>query len=180
MQLKNVLIVASMALTASAAGNSTNTTDIAPTIQSRLAGLELGYLHTEIILAQLRDSTEDVTADDVVRTYLKTISAEDQALDRPQPARPLSESMQLVLCQAFHSLTVTGLRVDNALVNNVNQFNQTQRDEILSGVDRVSDETSRFYSDVASNALTYCVKTVQTDNDALLESFAMVQDAYSL
>ncbi|RDW93394.1 uncharacterized protein DSM5745_00716 [Aspergillus mulundensis] len=177
MQLKNVLLTATLALSASAAGN--NTTDIAPVIQNRLAALELGYLHTNIQLEQLRDGAEGVDADDVIATYLNTVKNEDSALDKPQPSKALQESTQLTLCQAFHSLTVTGLTLDNALYNNVNQFNSTQRGQILRGLGKVSDETSRFYSNVASKALPYCVKTVQTDDMALTESFKMVKGAYA-
>jgi hypothetical protein len=64
------------------------------------------------------------------------------------------------------------------LYNNVDIFNQTQRGQILSGINKVANETSRFYDNVATKALTYCVKTVQTDNAALAESFDMVSQAY--
>ncbi|KAJ0423158.1 hypothetical protein BJY00DRAFT_310283 [Aspergillus carlsbadensis] len=177
MHFINILVSASLALCASAAGN--NATDIAASVQNRLARLEVGYLHTNLILDQVTAGSEGVKADDVVSTYLKAVAAEDQALDRPQPARPIPESTQLTLCQAFHSLTITGLNLDKALYNNVDLFNQTQRGQILDGINMVSNETSRFYDNVASKALTYCVKTVQTDNAALAQSFDMVHQAYA-
>ncbi|KAL3485308.1 hypothetical protein BJX62DRAFT_243093 [Aspergillus germanicus] len=126
MQFRTALIPASLALCDSAAGN--NATDIAASVQNSLAGLELGYLHTNIVLDQVTAGTE--------------VTAEDQALDRPQPARPMPESTQLALCQAFHSLTITGLNLDNALYNNVDLFNQTQRGQILSEINKVANETS--------------------------------------
>jgi secreted PhoX family phosphatase len=60
MQLKNILFAASFALCASAASN--NATDIAASVQNRLASLELGYLHTNIILDQVTAGTEGVDA----------------------------------------------------------------------------------------------------------------------
>ncbi|KAL2859361.1 hypothetical protein BJX68DRAFT_261800 [Aspergillus pseudodeflectus] len=155
MHFENVLVAAAFVSGASAARN--NVTDIAASVQSRLAGLELGYLHPNIILNQVTAGTEGVNADDVVSTYLQTVAAQDQALDRPQPARPMPESTQLTLCQAFHS---------------------TQRSQILNGINKVANETSRFYENVATKSLTYCVKTIQTDNAALGQSFDMVKQAY--
>jgi hypothetical protein len=68
MHFKNVFVAASLALCTSAAGH--NATDIAASVQSRLAGLELGYLHTNIILDQKVTGTEGVDADDSSLAHL--------------------------------------------------------------------------------------------------------------
>ncbi|KAL3444272.1 hypothetical protein BJX65DRAFT_311050 [Aspergillus insuetus] len=95
MHFRNVLAAASLALCASAARN--NATDIAASVQNRLAGIELGYLHTNIILDQVTTGTEDLETDP--KTKLST--------DPSLPKSPVSVSF-LMLESLNGSLEVEG------------------------------------------------------------------------
>ncbi|KAL4933778.1 uncharacterized protein BDV17DRAFT_286590 [Aspergillus undulatus] len=155
------------------------------TVYQRLPSFKYSIIQLKIILLAASIAFSASAADDTTNTTNTTdiAPAVQSRLADLELADIHTETIFSQLAAASEDatadLTVSGLRLDSALVNNVNQFNETQRDEILSGIDRVSDEPSRFYSDVASNALTYCVNTVQADNNALIESFEMVQDGYA-
>lgn len=64
MQFRNLFLAACVAATASAAGNGTsNSTDIAPSVQNRLVQLEIGYLKTNLMLDQVANNIGDTTID---------------------------------------------------------------------------------------------------------------------
>ncbi|KAJ5653806.1 hypothetical protein N7490_000809 [Penicillium lividum] len=166
MQFKNVLIASCLALGAAA---TTNATDIAPAVQNRLAQIDLGYQQTYLLLNHLDDNT-GVSADDVVSAYNTTANAEAMDLGKNQPTKPLSDSTQLVICQAFHSLALTGIQLNNAFVDSASHFNKAQRNDLQTALSKVNDETGSFFIHVAKPALPYCLTTLQTDESAIYKS----------
>ncbi|KAJ5107274.1 hypothetical protein N7456_003949 [Penicillium angulare] len=170
MQLKNILFVSALALGASAAPTSSNATDIAPSVQNRFAQIDLGYQQTYLLLNHLADNTNKTTADDVVAAYNATATAESKDVGKNQPTKPLSESTQLVLCQSFHSLALTGIQLNNAFVDYASHFNKKQRNDLQTALSKVNDETGSFFINVAKKALPYCIDNLQTDDKAIYKS----------
>ncbi|CAG8413610.1 unnamed protein product [Penicillium salamii] len=173
MQFKTLFFASFLAIGASAtsAGNAThNATDIAPAVQARFAQIDLGYQKTYLLLNHLGDNTANVTTDDVVHAYNVTASGENKALAKNQPIKPLPESTQLVLCQAYHSL-------NNAFVDYASHFNQTQRDSVQSSLTMINAETGRFFVQVAKPALSYCLATIQADDKVVYESLLKASKA---
>ncbi|KAJ5322431.1 hypothetical protein N7452_010720 [Penicillium brevicompactum] len=180
MQFKTLLFASGLILGASAtsAGNATqNATDIAPAVQARLAQIDLGYQKTYLLLNHLGDHTANVTTDDVIDAYNVTASGENKALTKSQPTKPLSESTQLVLCQAYHSLALTGIQLNNAFVDYASHFNESQRDSMQSFFTKINGETGRFYVQVAKPALSYCLATLRADDKVVYDSLLKAVNA---
>ncbi|KAJ5635961.1 uncharacterized protein N7484_009274 [Penicillium longicatenatum] len=175
MQFKNILVASCLALGASAA--ATNATDIAPSVQNRFAQIDLGYQQTYLLLNHLDDGTNNTSADDVVSAYNTTANGEAKALGKNQPIKPLTESTQLVICQAFHSLALTGIQLNNAFVDSASHFNKAQRNDLQVALTKVNDETGSFFINVAKPALPYCLTTLQTDQSAIYKSILAASTA---
>ncbi|KAJ5354229.1 hypothetical protein N7541_006793 [Penicillium brevicompactum] len=175
MQFKTLLLASGLILGASAtpAGNATqNATDIAPAVQARFAQIDLGYQKTYLLLNHLGDHTANVTTDDVIDAYNVTASGENKALTKSQPTKPLSESTQLVLCQAYHSLALTGIQLNNAFVDYASHFNESQRDSMQSFFTKINGETG-----VAKPALSYCLATLRADDKVVYDSLLKAVNA---
>ncbi|KAJ5361825.1 hypothetical protein N7541_002669 [Penicillium brevicompactum] len=174
MQLKNFLVAACMALPVLA--ESTNSTDIAPKLQTRLAQIDIGYKTTYLSLNQAVSGNGNATID--VRAL--TAATEDGALDKNQPTAALPDTTQLVLCQAYHSLALSGIELNSAFVENLDSFSKSQRHSIASTLSKVSSETSRFSSQVARKALSYCYDTIRYDekviNNSLQEAMSALRN----
>ncbi|KAJ5802750.1 uncharacterized protein N7503_005200 [Penicillium pulvis] len=189
MQFKNILVASCLALGASA--TATNATDIAPSVQNRFAQIDLGYQQTYLLLNHLDDGTNDTSADvsdqltqrqtfiacDVVSAYNATAYGEAKDLSKNQPIKPLTESTQLVICQAFHSLALTGIQLNNAFVDSASHFDKAQRNDLQVALSKVNDETGSFFIHVAKPALPYCLATLQTDQSAIYKSLLTAAQA---
>ncbi|CAG8403136.1 unnamed protein product [Penicillium salamii] len=174
MQFKTLFFASFLAIGASAtsAGNAThNATDIAPAVQARFAQIDLGYQKTYLLLNHLGDNTANVTTDVRRRSRLQRYRQwREQGSRQEQPIKPLPESTQLVLCQAYHSL-------NNAFVDYASHFNQTQRDSVQSSLTMINAETGRFFVQVAKPALSYCLATIQADDKVVYESLLKASKA---
>ncbi|KAJ5898093.1 hypothetical protein N7504_008381 [Penicillium tannophilum] len=188
MQFKNILIASCLALGASA--TATNATDIAPTASPR-STLVTSYQQTYLLLNHLDDGTNNTSADvsdqstqrqtfiacDVVSAYNTTAYGEAKDLSRNQPIKPLTESTQLVICQSFHSLALTGIQLNNAFVDSASHFDKAQRNDLQVALTKVNDETGSFFIHVAKPALPYCLATLQTDQSAIYKSLLAAAQA---
>ncbi|KAJ5098701.1 hypothetical protein N7532_005702 [Penicillium argentinense] len=166
MQFKNLLIA--FVLTIGAAAN--NASDIAPTVQRRISQLDLGFKQTDVLLSQLTHNTGDATANDIVVAYKEVVAREATDMMMPQPWKPLEDSQQMVICQSFHSLALTGIELNYNFVNSVNYFNQTQRHDLQHCLNKVTEETGDFVKGVAKTATPYCLDIIQDDNKAIYKS----------
>ncbi|KAJ6006078.1 hypothetical protein N7451_004022 [Penicillium sp. IBT 35674x] len=190
MQFKNILVASCLALGASAA--ATNATDIAPSVQNRFAQIDLGYQQTYLLLNYLDDGTNNTSADtfiaciydtntfrihDVVSAYNATAYGEAKDLGKNQPIKPFTESTQLVICQAFHSLALTGIQLNNAFVDSASHFDVAQCNDLQVALFKVNDETGSFFIHVAKPALPYCLATLQTDQSAIYRSLLAAAQA---
>ncbi|KAJ5317934.1 hypothetical protein PENANT_c004G03252 [Penicillium antarcticum] len=171
MQFKNIALATCMALSASvaASGVSENATDIAPSVQKRLVQLDLGYKKTGLYLNALVDDAGNLTSSAVVQSYLSIVSDEsDDVTNKTQPAAgTIPDTTQLILCQSYHSMALSGIELNAGFVNHANYFNKTERAQVRRGLMAVNDETNKFFSDVGKKSLTYCEDALSLDNQAI-------------
>ncbi|KAJ5775252.1 uncharacterized protein N7511_000263 [Penicillium nucicola] len=168
MQFKNIALATCMALSASVAA-SENATDIAPSIQTRLVQLDLGYQKTGLFLNALVNNAGNLTSSGVVNSYLSIVSEESNDLaNKTQPAAAtIPDTTQLILCQSYHSMALSGIDLNAGFVNHADLFNKTERAQVRHGLMVVNDETNKFFSDVGQKSLTYCEDSLSLDNQAI-------------
>ncbi|CAI7641023.1 unnamed protein product [Penicillium bialowiezense] len=142
--------------------------------------IDIGYKTTYLSLNQAVSGNGNATIDDVVSTYKSTAATEDGALDKNQPTAALPDTTQLVLCQAYHSLALSGIELNSAFIENLDSFSKSQRKSIESTLSKVSSETTRFSTHVARKALSYCYDTIRYDekiiNNSLQEAMSALRN----
>ncbi|KAJ5309001.1 hypothetical protein PENANT_c020G07265 [Penicillium antarcticum] len=177
MQFKNVLFAACMVFSASATAAS-NATDIGAAVQANLNQVDLGLKHTFNQLKHLSASTQGVTAADVINAYNTTVTAESDDLKENQPTKPLADTAQMVLCQAFHSNALTGTELHNTFADNAKLFDKDNRNDFQVILSKLNDQTSHFYTAVALKALPYCKASLRNDQKAIAAAIGIA--AYAL
>ncbi|KAJ5397378.1 hypothetical protein N7509_005491 [Penicillium cosmopolitanum] len=200
MQFKSLLVTSLMAISAVAANNGS---DIAPSVQGRIAQLDLGFKQTDVMLNKLKNNIGGITADDIVVAYREVVAREATDMMMPQPWKALEDSQQMVICQSFHSvkstpklkesiqlqskipnnillqLALTGLDLNADFTFSANYFNQTQRHDLQHNLNKVTEETSDFVKNVAKTAVPYCLDIIQEDNKAIYKSIRDARQALS-
>ncbi|CAI7582365.1 unnamed protein product [Penicillium pancosmium] len=176
MQFKSLLVTSLMAIGAVAANNGS---DIAPSVQGRIAQLDLGFKQTDVMLNKLKHNIGGITADDIVVAYREVVAREATDMMMPQPWKALEDSQQMVICQSFHSLALTGLDLNADFTFSANYFNQTQRHDLQHNLNKVTEETSDFVKNVAKTAVPYCLDIIQEDNKAIYKSIRDARQALS-
>ncbi|OQE31395.1 hypothetical protein PENSTE_c001G09630 [Penicillium steckii] len=176
MHFKNLLIASALAIGATAANNGS---DIAPSVQSRISQLDLGFKQTDLLLSKLKNNVGGTKSSDIVVSYKEVVARESTDMMMPQPWKPLEDAQQMVICQSFHSLALTGLELNADFTFSANYFNQTERHELQHNLNKVTDITGDFVKNVAKTAVPYCVDIIQEDNKAIYKSIHDARQALS-
>ncbi|KAK5806357.1 hypothetical protein VI817_000615 [Penicillium citrinum] len=119
------------------------------------------------------------TYQDIVVSYKEVVARESTDMMMPQPWKPLEDAQQMVICQSFHSLALTGLELNADFIFSANYFNQTERHELQHNLNKVTDITGDFVKNVAKTAVPYCVDIIQEDNKAIYKSIHEARQALS-
>ncbi|KAJ5381772.1 uncharacterized protein N7496_004200 [Penicillium cataractarum] len=172
MQFKNIIMAAALTLATSVFA-ATSPSDLAIGLQNNIAGLDIGQKQTTLLLNHLSHHTGDVTPDAIVSSYNATATTEAEDLEMMNMMEideaPI-ESVQLVICQAFHGFALSSIEANNAFVDYAMSFNKAQRKTLREAIAKNKENVSGFLDRVASKALPYCLSTIKIDNAAIYDS----------
>ncbi|KAJ5312846.1 hypothetical protein N7508_003676 [Penicillium antarcticum] len=176
MHIKNILLAAFMAISASAISVNppVNATDITSATQARLKPAR-SWLQTHCHYGQPSERRYQWCLcrrefHNVISTFTSAVNSESGDLKHDQPTKALADTIQVALFQAYPSLAIIGIDMEDAFIDAAAKFDKDSRNDLQVLLTNLNDENSRFYSPIVKKALPCCFASAQVDHNAIYQT----------